>query len=118
MRVKNFIDKLGQKYRFWLLLTAGSIIFLQLFVVRSTLNWLIFVILFLWGVCLYWFKFEAKISVSVALALLALCAFLTMFGQEQIAERVAIAAFTFLLIGTVQISTEYFRTIKANDEDI
>jgi len=60
--------------------------------------------LWLWSVRRY--RLEGRVSVGVALFFLAMCPFLLIFKKDPIAEKAAIWAYMFLVVGVGQLFTE------------
>ena len=63
----------------------------------------------LWILSVFHFKFEGRVSISLALGFLILCPFLLIFNKETIAEKSAVWAYMFLLVGVIQMIIEYIR---------
>ena len=84
-------------------------ILLDIFVFRFTSDLLILILTGLWILSVYHFKFKGKVSISLALGFLILCPFLLIFNKEAIAEKSAIWAYMFLLVGVIQMIIEYIR---------
>jgi hypothetical protein len=59
-------------------------------------------------------RFEGRVSVAGALIFLALCPFLLIFKKDPIAEKAAIWAYMFLVVGTIQMFVEYAKEEKKN----
>ena len=84
-------------------------ILLDIFVFRFTSDLLILILTGLWILSVYHFKFKGKVSISLALGFLILCPFLLIFNKEAIAEKAAVWAYMFLLVGVIQMIIEYIR---------
>jgi len=82
-------------------------ILLDVFVFKFTSDLLILILTGLWILSVYHFKFKGKVSISLALGFLILCPFLLIFKKELIAEKAAIWAYMFLVVGVVQLFVEY-----------
>ena len=84
-------------------------ILLDIFVFRFTSDLLILFLTGLWILSVYHFKFEGRVSIGFALVFLTLCPFLLIFNKEAIAEKAAVWAYMFLLVGVIQMIIEYIR---------
>jgi hypothetical protein len=56
----------------------------------------------LWILAVRHYKFEGRVSIAIALFFLTLCPFLLIFKKEPIAEKAAIWAYMFLVVGVVK----------------
>lgn len=87
-------------------------ILIHIFVLKPV-NDLIILFLTGLGILVIWlYEFEGRISISGGLIFLALCPFLLVIKQELMAEKVAIWAFMFLVVGTFQVFIEYLEEEK------
>jgi len=102
-------------YLFWLILAIFGI-FLDIFVFKFTSDLLILILAGLWVLSVYHYKFEGKASVGLALGFLILCPLLLIFKKESIAEKVAIWAYMFLVVGVVQLFVEYLKEERKSAE--
>lgn len=84
------------------LLLAALGIFFDIFIIGSRSDLRILFLISLWILSIRLHKFETWITIAVALALLALCPFALIFGQDSVAEKAAIWAYLFLMVGIVQ----------------
>lgn len=100
---------LGAKHKFWLLLAVGFGILLHIFVFQSFSSLIAIALVVLWILSIWLYKFKGRVSVTVALSFLILCSLLLMFGLEEITEKVATWAFTFLWLGVGQMFIEYIK---------
>jgi len=87
-------------------------ILLDIFVLKSSYDLVIIFLTVLWILSVYRYKFEGRISVGLALGFLILCPFLLIFKKELIAEKSAIWAYLFLVVGVVQLFIENFKKEK------
>ena len=87
-------------------------ILIDIFVFKFTSDFIILFLTGLWVLSIYRFKFEGRVSIGFALFFLILCPFLLIFGKELIAEKVAIWAYMFLVVGVIQMFIEYIREGK------
>lgn len=77
-------------------------LFWNIFIFDSTSN---FVILFLTGLWIFvvrLYEYEGGVSVRMGLGFLILCSFLLIFKADAIAEKAAIWAYMFLVVGVGQ----------------
>jgi len=84
-------------------------ILLDIFVFKFTSDLLILFLTGLWILSICHFKFKSETSISLALGFLILCPFLLIFNKEAIAEKAAVWAYMFLLVGVIQMIIEYIR---------
>ncbi len=87
-------------------------ILIDIFVFKFTSDFIILFLTGLWVLSIYRFKFEGRVSIGFALFFLILCPFLLILGKEPIAEKVAIWAYMFLVVGVIQMFIEYIREGK------
>ena len=106
------IKKIFKEYIFnqttILILTIFGI-FLDIFVFKFTSDLLILILIGLWVLSVYHYKFEGRVSVGLAFGFLILCPFLLIFKKELIAEKSAIWVYMFLVVGVVQLFVEYLK---------
>jgi hypothetical protein len=96
------MKKFLSKYRFAVLFLTAMGIFFDLFIIDSNSDLRILFLTGLWILSVWLHKFGARVSIAVGLALLALCPLVLIFGRSSVAEKVAIWAYLFLLLGVVQ----------------
>ena len=84
-------------------------ILIDIFVLKFTSDLLILILTALWILSVYHFKFKGRTSIGLALGFLILCPFLLIFKKELIAEKAAIWAYMFLVVGAVQMFIEYVK---------
>jgi hypothetical protein len=101
-KIGSFLDK----YRFLILILSGISILFDIFFLKFTSDFLIFFLTGLWVLVVKLYKFEGRVSVAVALGFLVLCPFLLIFKKEAIAEKAAIWAYMFLVVGVIQMFIE------------
>ena len=104
----RFLKAVLTSYFFWLILGIFGIL-LDIFVLKFTSDLLILFLTGLWILSVFHFKFEGRVSISLALGFLILCPFLLIFNKETIAEKSAVWAYMFLLVGVIQMIIEYIR---------
>ena len=81
---------------------------------NATSDLLILMLTGLWIYLIRLYKFGSRVSVASALSFLALCPFLLILGKDGIAEKAAIWAYMFLLVGVCQMFLEYKNEFKEN----
>jgi len=112
-RLKKFLEKYKQslllRNKFWILLLTGVGIFIDIFIFDPTWDLVILFLTGLWILVIWLYKFEGKVSLAGGLVFLSLCPFLLIFKKEAIAEKAAIWAYMFLVVGVVQEFIEYLR---------
>lgn len=84
----------------------------DIFLVSSTSDLIILFFVFWWLALNMAFKFESRFSIAIALFFLALCPFLLIFKMDSVAEKAAIWAYMFLVVGVGQMFLEYRREAK------
>lgn len=84
-------------------------ILLDVFVFDFTSDFVILLLTGLWIWSIWLYKFEGRISAGVALIFLLICPFLLILRKESIAEKAAIWAYMFLLVGVGQMFIEYLK---------
>ena len=109
-KIKNFLEG----YKVWILVFTGVNILFDIFVLKFTSDLLILFLTGLWILLVCLFKFKSDVSISLALGFLILCPFLLILGKESIAEKSAIWAYMFLLVGAIQMIIEYIREERKN----
>jgi len=104
-RIRNFLNK----YKHWIFLLTGVGIFINIFLFLPIWDLLILLLIGLWAIDIWLYKFEGKVSVFGGIIFLSLCPFLLLFGKEPIAEKSAVWFFMFLLVGVIQMIFEYIK---------
>ena len=106
------IKKIFKEYVFNQITLFVLVIFgilLNIFVFKFTSDLLILVLTGLWILSVYHYKFEGRVSIAGGLIFLIMCPFLLIFGKEAIAEKSAVWAYMFLLVGVIQMIIEYIK---------
>ena len=103
------IKLLFNKYKFSILPLTGIVILIDTFFLKFTSSFLSLLVVGLWVLNIWLYKFEGRVSISLALGFLILCPFLLIFNKEAIAEKAAVWAYMFLLVGVIQMIIEYIR---------
>ncbi|PIU03185.1 hypothetical protein COT44_04810 [Candidatus Shapirobacteria bacterium CG08_land_8_20_14_0_20_39_18] len=94
---------------FLILIIAGIGIFFDIFVFRFTSDLLILFLIGLWTILAYRYKFKGRVSIAGALIFLTMCPFLLIFKKDLVAEKSAIWAYMFLVVGVIQMIIEYVK---------
>lgn len=81
----------------------------DIFVFEPQSDFIILVLTGLWAWSVWLQKLEGRISIGGGLIFLAMCPFLLIFQKELIAEKAAIWAYMFLLVGVGQMFIEYIK---------
>jgi len=87
-------------------------ILLDIFVFKFTSDLLILFLTGLWILSIYHYKFEGRVSIGGALLFLTMCPFLLIFKKNLIAEKAAVWAYMFLVVGVIQLFIENFKKEK------
>ena len=98
----RFLKFILTNYFFWLGLCILGIL-IDIFVFKFTSDLLILFLTGLWILIIRHYKFEGRVSIAIALFFLTLCPFLLIFKKEPIAEKAAIWAYMFLVVGVIQL---------------
>jgi len=104
----RFLKAVLTSYFFWLILGIFGIL-LDIFVLKFTSDLLILFLTGLWILSVCHFKFKGEASIGLALGFLILCPFLLIFKKGLIAEKSAIWAYMFLVVGVVELFVEYLK---------
>ena len=104
----RFLKAVLTSYFFWLILGIFGIL-LDIFVLKFTSDLLILFLTGLWILSVCHFKFKGETSIGLALGFLILCPFLLIFKKGLIAEKSAIWAYMFLVVGVVELFVEYLK---------
>lgn len=84
-------------------------ILLDIFVFKFTSDLLILFLTGLWILSVYRYKFEGRVSIAGGLIFLTMCPFLLIFKKDLVAEKAAVWAYMFLVVGVVQLFVEYLK---------
>ncbi|MBU2578335.1 hypothetical protein KKA69_05945, partial [Patescibacteria group bacterium] len=84
----------------------------DIFLISSTSDLIILFFVLWWLALNLAFKFKSRFSIVVALFFLGLCPFLLILKKDNIAEKAAIWAYMFLVVGTIKMLFE----MKKNTE--
>jgi hypothetical protein len=104
-KIKKLISAVSAyKHLLFLICVIGVLI--DVFFLKFTSDFLIFLLTALWVLVVKLYKFEGRVSVAVALGFLVLCPFLLIFKKEAIAEKAAIWTYMFLVVGAIQMFIE------------
>jgi len=106
------IKKIFKEYVFNQITLFVLVIFgilLDIFIIKFTSDLLILVLTGLWIWLVMLHKFEGRVPIAGGLIFLIMWPFLLIFGKEAIAEKSAIWAYMFLLVGVIQMIIEYIR---------
>jgi len=107
-KIRKFIEN----KRIGFLLVAVLGIFIDVFIFKFTSDVVILTLTGLWiGAVIGW-KLEGRFSILGALIFLTMCPFLLIFKQEAIAEKAAIWAYMFLVVGVIQQLIEFKKEPK------
>jgi len=100
------------RYRLLLLILTLTGLLVDIFFLNFTSDLVIIFLLVLWLVSVRLFFFGERVSVAVALCFLTLCPFLLILKKDAAAEKAAIWAYLFLVVGVVRAS---FRLRRMED---
>ncbi len=107
-KIKEFL----QKFKFWILIGTGAGILFDIFIFNPTFDLVIFLLTGLWVLSVWLYKFKGRISVTGALGFLITCPILLILKKDLIAEKAAIWAYMFLVVGIVQMVIEFLQETK------
>lgn len=110
-----FLKLILTNYFFWLILGI-FLIFLDIFVFRISSDLLILLLIVLWIILVYRYKFDGRFSIGLALGFLVLCPFLLSFNNKPIADKAAIWAYLFLVVGVIQLFIEYLKEERKDEK--
>lgn len=102
---KIFKEYVFNKITLIILVILGILI--DIFIFKFTSDMVILVLVGFWIWSIWSFKLESRVSIGFALAFLILCPFLLIFKKDPIAEKSAIWAYMFLVVGVIQMFIEY-----------
>lgn len=88
------------------LFTLGAIL-THIFLLNPEGSVHILILTFFWVVSIWLCSFKGSISIAGGLMFLAMSPILLIFKTGQIAEKTAVWAYMFLLVGTIQLFVEY-----------
>jgi hypothetical protein len=100
--MKPQIGKVLEKNRPWVLIIAVFGICVDIFLFDFTSDLIILSLILLWVLAVWLYGFEGRISVGICLGFLAICPFLLIFDAQAVAEKFAVWAYMFLVVGVVQ----------------
>lgn len=113
---KEFLSKIKftlPTYKYIVLFLSVLGIVMDIFLIGYFIFDLIILFLIgLWVLSVWLCGFESKISIGGGLVLLIICPFWLIFDQELIAEKFAIWAYMFLVVGVGQMFIEYLKEEK------
>lgn len=92
------------KYVIFALCIFGIIF--EIFIITSTVDWLILLFTCLWILVIILFKFKSKITIIGVLLFLVLTPILLVMKKDFLAEKTANWAYMFLLVGVIQLVWE------------
>lgn len=95
-------------YRIWFLGAVVSGLVLDIFIFDFTSDLVILFLVGLWILVVRLYEYEGRISIGIGMGFLIVCPFLLIFKVDAIAEKAAIWAFMFLLVGVGRQVTECF----------
>lgn len=111
----NFLRKvIFSKTTVLLLAVVG--VFLDVFVFKFTSDLIILSLVIFWIFSVWRFRLKGEISVSAALVFLALCPFLLICKKDPVAEKAAVWAYMFLVVGVIQVFIENTKEEKRSAE--
>jgi len=87
-------------------------ILFDIFIFELSWDWFILFLTGLWVWVVRLHRFEGRVSIAGGLIFLIMCPFLLIFQKEPIAEKAAVWAYMFLLVGVVQMVIEYIKELK------
>lgn len=107
--MKEKIKKILLSFETLVLATCILGISIDIFLFGSSFDLVVLFLTGLWVLSVWLYKFEGRVSVTGGLICLSLCPFLLIFKKELIAEKFAIWAYVFLVVGVAQIFIEYLK---------
>ncbi len=84
-------------------------ILFDIFVFELSWDWFILFFTGLWAWSAKLHRFEGRVSIAGGLIFLIMCPFLLISQKEAIAEKAAVWAYMFLLVGVIQMIIEYIK---------
>jgi len=110
-RYQRFLSALSAKKHWWLFISVIGIL-VDIFFLPFTSDLIIFVFTLFWIGAVVGWKLEGRFSILGALIFLTMCPFLLIFKKDPIAEKAAIWAYMFLVVGVIQQLIELKRKPK------
>ena len=110
-RYRRFLSALSAKKRWWLFVSVIGIL-VDIFFLPFTSDLVILVFTLFWIGAVVGWKLEGRFSIFAALIFLILCPFLLIFKKDPLAEKAAIWAYMFLVVGVIQQLIELKRKPK------
>ena len=104
LRTISYIAKLKKKLRFILNPSISFILFfigIDTFVIKNNTKGIVNTLVVLWTMGLVAYRLESRFSFGVALIFLLFCPFLLGANMEWVAEKSAVLAYMFLIVGTL-----------------
>jgi len=102
-RIKNFLSP----SKIFILTACGLGVLTHLFFFEFISDVRILFFTALWVLSVWLYEFKGRISIAGGLVFLIFCPFLLLINREPIAEKAAIWAYMFLVVGVVQEFIEY-----------
>ena len=100
--MRNKIKMSLVHYKHFLLGACTLGIFIDIFLFTPTADLVILFLTGLWVLTIWLYGFEGRVLIGGGLVFLIFCPFLLIFGKEQMAEKSAIWAYVFLVVGVIQ----------------
>ena len=110
-RYQRFLSVLSAKKHLWLFISVIGIL-LDIFIFPLTSDVVILILTGLWIGAVVGWKLEGRFSILGALIFLIMCPFLLIFKKDPLAEKAAIWAYMFLVVGVIQQLIELKRKPK------
>jgi len=104
------IQYLVSNLRFIILFLTFLGLFLDIFIFEFTSDLVMLFLTGLWVLSIWLYEYEGRVSIGMGLGFLILCPLLLIFDADAIAEKVAIWAYMFLVVGVIQQIVEYRRS--------
>ncbi|OQB43715.1 MAG: hypothetical protein BWY03_00626 [Parcubacteria group bacterium ADurb.Bin159] len=108
---RKALSALSAKKHWWLFVSVIGIL-LDIFIFPFTSDVVILILTGLWIGAVVGWKLEGRFSIFAALIFLTLCPFLLIFKKDPLAEKAAIWAYMFLVVGVIQQLIELKRKPK------
>lgn len=105
-------QNVGGFKRYRLALIPLGIICIDILFISDISEVAVVILLSVWVLFILYLKMESRANFVVAIVLLALCPFLLMLSKEVIAEKAAMWAYLFLVVGVLQMLLEVRRDSK------
>ena len=110
-RYQRFLSALSAKKHWWLFVSVIGIL-LDIFIFPLTSDVVILILTGLWIGAVVGWRLEGRFSILGALIFLTMCPFLLIFKKDPVAEKAAIWAYMFLVVGVIQQLIELKRKPK------